>query len=86
MEAMAMGKSVVTTHAGIQGTDAVPDRDIIVADEPENFALQVINLLNDDKRRREIGNNGRELVKTCHKWEKTAEQMNHLFQWACSRY
>ena len=41
VEAMAMGKAIVSTTLGAEGIDAVHGRDILIADEPERFAAAV---------------------------------------------
>jgi glycosyltransferase involved in cell wall biosynthesis len=44
-EAMAMRKAVVSTSIGAEGLDVKHGRDILLADEPADFAQQVIELL-----------------------------------------
>lgn len=51
-EAMAMGKAVVSTTIGAEGLDVTPDRDLIIADDPERFAAAVIDLIRDSGLRR----------------------------------
>jgi len=47
LEAMAVGKAVVSTTVGAEGLDVHPGRDILLADDQENFAQAVISLLQD---------------------------------------
>lgn len=69
LEAMAMGKPVVATAAGATGIRAVADRDLIVADSPQDFAASVIDLLNDVHRRDLIGTAARAQVVKNYQWE-----------------
>jgi hypothetical protein len=62
VEAMAAGLAVVTTSSGAQGLGAVSGRQLIVADEAEEFARSVVELLADPDRAEDIGRAGRELV------------------------
>lgn len=55
LEAMGMGKAIVSTSLGCEGFDLVAGRDLILADEPESFASATVNLLNDAARREELG-------------------------------
>lgn len=55
----AMGKPVVTSSAGIHGINVTPEENIIIADDPKEFAKRVIELLNDEKLRNRIGANAR---------------------------
>ena len=45
VEAMAMGKAIVSTTLGAEGIKAVPGRDILVEDDPAAFADAVSRLL-----------------------------------------
>ena len=62
LQAMAFGLPVVTTSIGNEGIEAVPDRDILVADDPEVFAEKVLLLLKNAQRWKEIAQNGRMFV------------------------
>ena len=55
LEAAAMGKAVVSTTLGAEGLDFQPNREIVLADEPERFAQAAVDLLHDSTRRRELG-------------------------------
>lgn len=54
-EAMAMGKATVSTSVGAEGLDVNHGRDILLADSPQEFAENVVNLLTDGEKRRTIG-------------------------------
>ncbi len=47
VEAMAMGKAIVSTTLGAEGIEATPGRDLLIEDEPEAFADAVSRLLAD---------------------------------------
>jgi glycosyltransferase involved in cell wall biosynthesis len=51
-EAMAAGKAVVSTNVGAEGLDVSPGADILLADDPGNFADAVVSLLKDRELRR----------------------------------
>ena len=55
LEALAMGKAVVATPEANEGIQAVPKRDLCLAEEPEAFARTVLELLADALRRRIAG-------------------------------
>ena len=50
LDGMAMGKAIVSTSIGCEGLDVVPGRDILVADDPEDFACKTIELLKDSRK------------------------------------
>ena len=65
-EAMAMGKAVVSTSIGAEGLDVHPDQDIVLSDEPSEFANRVIQLLQDENLRLRYG---QEAVKTVSRYD-----------------
>jgi glycosyltransferase involved in cell wall biosynthesis len=46
-EAMAAGKAVVATSVGAEGLDVHHGRDIVLADQPQEFAASIVTLLQD---------------------------------------
>jgi polysaccharide biosynthesis protein PslH len=67
-EAMAMGKAVVSTSIGAEGLPVQDGKNIILADEPEEFARAVVTLLNDSVARGELGRAARQLVEREYSW------------------
>ncbi len=80
LEAMAAGLPVVTTSVGIEGIEAKNEEEVVIADEPENFAGRVVELLNNSRRRRELGLAGRRLVTENYNWLKIAEKLNKVYE------
>jgi len=54
-EGMAMGKATVSTGLGAEGLDVRHGHDILLADDPRQFAEYVIRLLCDEETRRKYG-------------------------------
>ena len=52
LEAAAMAKAIVSTRIGAEGLDFMDDKEIILADGPEEFARAIADLLTDPARRR----------------------------------
>ena len=71
LEAMAMGKPVVTTPQGLEGLGAVPGKDLTVADSEAAFAAAVVDLLRDRAKAVRLGTQAREYVHRHHRWEDT---------------
>jgi glycosyltransferase involved in cell wall biosynthesis len=55
LEAAAMAKPIVSTRVGAEGLDFVDGEEILLADEPGEFAEAVVSLLGDPARRRQVG-------------------------------
>lgn len=64
-EAMAMGKAVVSTSIGAEGLDVHDGHDILLADQADEFAQAVKNLLQDDHLRGKYGRAAIELARRC---------------------
>src|SRR6185369_11100623 len=62
LEAFARATPVVTTTVGLEGIQAEPGREVLVADNPADFAQSVINLLQDKTLQERLSVNGRHLV------------------------
>ena len=62
LEAMAMKKAVVSTSVGAEGIPVTNGRDIIIADNDDEFAAQCIKLIQDHSLNRAIGGQAREFV------------------------
>ena len=55
IEAMSMGKAVVTTTLGAQGIDYTDGEHLLIANTPEEFAQQIKRLLDDSDYCRRVG-------------------------------
>jgi glycosyltransferase involved in cell wall biosynthesis len=73
IEAMAMGKAVVSTSIGAEGIEAKNNEEIIIKDREEGLANAITDLLVDEEKRKRIGEKALELVKEKYMWEKVAE-------------
>jgi sugar transferase (PEP-CTERM/EpsH1 system associated) len=79
-EAMAMGKAVVSTTMGAEGLPVRHGENIILADEPADFARQVVCLLRDPQRRRQLGQAARQLVEKDYGWPAVAARFDQIIQ------
>jgi polysaccharide biosynthesis protein PslH len=68
LEAMAMGKAVVSTTVGAEGIACENGRDIVLADTPDALADAITKLDADPVRRRSLGVAARKLVEERHAW------------------
>jgi glycosyltransferase involved in cell wall biosynthesis len=62
LEACAAGRPVVSTDIGAEGLELENGKDIIIADNPDEFARAVIALLRDPERGEAIGRSARSLI------------------------
>jgi sugar transferase (PEP-CTERM/EpsH1 system associated) len=80
LEAMALAKPVVATPQACEGIPAEPEKDILVADNPRDFAQAVLHLLRDEQLRREIATRARDYVERNHSWEKNLDRLHAMLQ------
>lgn len=79
LEALAMGKAVVSTSIGAEGL-AVEDRlHLRIADTPSTFAAVVHELLGSPQEREALGTHGRDRVVERYSWDKSAEALEHAW-------
>ena len=71
LEAAACGVPVVSTRVGAEGLSFEPGSEILLADEPEEFATTVARLLSDQDSRRALAAAARRRVEALYDW-KTA--------------
>ena len=74
LEAMALGRPVVSTTIGCEGLDVLDGQHLLVADEPKKFAEQIIRLLGDSVLYRYIATEARKLVEERYDWDVITEQ------------
>jgi glycosyltransferase involved in cell wall biosynthesis len=79
LEAMAVGTPVVSTTVGNQGTQATHERELLVADAPEDFAGAVDRLLRDADLRARLATYGRAFVESRFQWRAHAQALEALY-------
>lgn len=80
LEATALGVPVVTSSVGFEGLCARKDKDIIVADKPEEFAQKVKEIMKRRDYRQEIAQNGRKFIIQNYSWQKEGQKLESIFQ------
>ena len=85
VEAMAMGKAIVSTSLGHEGIDVEAGTHLLTADEPEAFAEATVSLLADPARASELGRAARSLAVQQYSWTSAGERLEDLIERARSR-
>ncbi|HET6413600.1 MAG TPA: glycosyltransferase family 4 protein [Anaeromyxobacter sp.] len=78
LEAMAMGRPIVSTTVGAEGIVAVPGQDILIADDPGTFASEVGRLLESPELGARIGASARSLVERRYSWGSVADELERF--------
>ncbi len=80
LEAMAMGKAIVSTTVGAEGFPIGDREEIILADEPAAFAREVVDLLENPARRRELGTAATAFAHAAYGWDVLVPQLEKVYQ------
>jgi sugar transferase (PEP-CTERM/EpsH1 system associated) len=80
VEAMAMGKAVVSSSVGCEGILLEPGEHLLVADSPDDFAGAVLRLLDDPELRDDLGRRARQLVETEYGWPRLAASLDRVLE------
>jgi polysaccharide biosynthesis protein PslH len=80
VEAMAMGKAIVSTTLGAEGIAAVPGREILIEDEPAAFADAVNRLLAEPGLAARIGQSARLLAMEQYAWTGAAQTLESFYR------
>jgi GT2 family glycosyltransferase/glycosyltransferase involved in cell wall biosynthesis len=79
MEAMAMGRVVVSTPAGVNGLDLAPGQDVVVEETGAGLAGAIVALLDAPERRREMERAARARVERDYDWRVVARRQVALY-------
>ncbi len=79
VEAMAMGKAIVSTKLGVEGIDAVPGRHLLVEDGPAAFADAVSQLLAQPRLAARLGQSARRLAEQRYAWSGAARALESFY-------
>ena len=82
LEALSRAQPVVTTSIGLEGIEAKPGEDVLVADTPDGFAAAVVQVLNDRHLQERLSSNGRRLAVTRYDWQVVLKQLDTVYQTA----
>jgi sugar transferase (PEP-CTERM/EpsH1 system associated) len=76
LEAMAVGIPVVTTSHGVKGIQVVKGDEVLIGDNPEEFASQVVRVLSDSRLYGRLVSKARNRVLESYSWKTIGVQLN----------
>lgn len=80
LEAMACSTPVISSSQAVSALSIVPGRDALLADDPEQFARTILELLDNPVRQREVGQAGRRYVEQNHSWSNITLKLEQAYQ------
>jgi glycosyltransferase involved in cell wall biosynthesis len=80
LEAMACETPVVSTSQAVSALQASHGQDVLVADDPAEFAKHVLRLLSDPEYQNTIGQAGHRYVTKHHKWSSIIAKLEGVYE------
>jgi sugar transferase (PEP-CTERM/EpsH1 system associated) len=84
LEAMASSKPIVSTSLGVEGIGVQPERELLIGDTPEAFALAVFRLITDQATgatlARQLGKAARAFVAEHYTWDYIMPTFEELYR------
>ncbi|GAC1353822.1 MAG: glycosyltransferase [Ktedonobacteraceae bacterium] len=74
LEALAMHKAVVSTSLGCEGLAVVSGKHLLVADQPQEFARSIVDIMRHAEKRIALGTAGRKLVEAEYSWQQCSDK------------
>lgn len=80
LDAMAMGKAIVSTPVGCEGLEIVDGENIAVAAHPEDFARRALALMEDATARAAMGRAARQTAVCRYGWDRLGDLQEAVYQ------
>ena len=80
IEAMALGKTVITTSVGAEGIMYQSQKNILIADTPDDFLEAIISCYADPGLVKKIGENAKQYIQEYHLLEKVSLLTQNFYQ------
>ncbi len=84
LEAMALGKPVVTTPTGAGGLDQGALQCLVIGTNAEEIAQKTIELLRDGHLRSDLGRRASEIIRQRYTWKACAIEYEKLYNFLCT--
>lgn len=85
LNALSSGIPVVSTALGCEGIDVTPGKDILVSDNPDDFAAGVLRVLNDPSIGEQLSRNGRKLIEKIYDYKTALRPLDEVYAIAESK-
>lgn len=80
LQAMAMGRPVVSTRLGAEGLDVTYGADILLGESPQELADHILSILSDSALGERLSRAGRKLVETRYDWRTCLTNLENLYE------
>ena len=81
LEAMAMKIPCITSGLANKALEAIPEKEILVGNSPEEFADHIFRLLEDDQLSKNLSENAYKLVHSKYNWDGATKKLEQLIMY-----
>lgn len=85
LEALAMGKTVVTTSELQEDLELENGKEVVVADEPDMFAKNLVYLLDNQDMSQHLGLRARSVIEKKYDWKVLSNRLKNLYEMVSSK-
>jgi polysaccharide biosynthesis protein PslH len=79
LEAMAMATPVIAAQQAAVALHTRPEHDLLLAGNAQEFAAQILHLLDTPQQQAMLGSNGRRYVEQQHSWDSSAAALENCY-------
>lgn len=79
IEGMAMQKVIISTSIGAEGIQAIPEKDILIANTPEEFVTQIKRCFESTELKQKLSENALKTVKTHYDWQNITKKTMEFY-------
>ncbi len=79
VEGMALGKAIVSTSIGAEGTETQNEKEIMIENSPKGFADAICNLLNNEIFARELGIRAKQFAKNNFDMHSSSKKLTDFY-------
>jgi len=80
IEAMAVGRPIVSTRLGAEGIDVTHEKQLLLADTPDAFANEVVRALEDSALAARLGASARQLAEERYSWRAAVRNLEDFYK------
>ena len=80
LEAMLLGKTVITTTIGAEGIDVTHEKNVMIADSADEFIQCTVRLMSDPGQLQMIGTEARRFIKENFDNLVIAKKLEHFYK------
>lgn len=80
LEAMALGKAIITTPLGLEGIDAIDSEEVLIAQTEEAFMNQIAYAIEDANRLKKMGKNARLFIEQQYGYKAVSRRLLTFYE------